>query len=193
MSTARLELLGGFAISGAGSAAVPIRISSKKAVALVAYLAMRPNRSAGREQLATLLWGDRFDKQARHSLRECLRQLRMDVASIAPDLLHFGGDKIGLPAHALALDVDEFATLARSGASFFARRSVRESPGIVTSHRQLVVNSMLAGEGREAKAALDVLLRLVPGTSLGKISEALPYSRDSDRSRFLDAFARVGL
>jgi len=39
VSTARLELLGGFAISGAGSAAAPLRISSKKAVALVAYLA----------------------------------------------------------------------------------------------------------------------------------------------------------
>ena len=86
-----------------------------------------------------------------------------------------------------------FAAERYREASFFARRSVRKSPGIVTSHRQLVVNSMLAGEGREAKAALDVLLRLVPGTSLGKISEALPYSRDTDRSRFLDAFSRMGL
>jgi TolB-like protein len=114
VSTARLELLGGFAISGAGTAAAPVRISSKKALALVAYLAMRPVRSAPREQLATLLWGDRFDKQARHSLRECLRQLRRDLASIAPDLLHFDGDKIGLPAHALTVDVDAFAALARS-------------------------------------------------------------------------------
>jgi TolB-like protein len=78
-------------------------------------------------------------------------------------------------------------------AGSFALRSVRESPGIVTSHRQLVVNSALAGEPREAKAALDVLLRLVPGTSLKSISEALPYNRDSDRIRFLDAFAQVGV
>jgi adenylate cyclase len=78
-------------------------------------------------------------------------------------------------------------------AGSFALRSVRESPGIVTSHRQLVVNRALAGEPREAKAALDVLLRLVPGTSLKSISEALPYNRDSDRIRFLDAFAQVGV
>lgn len=78
-------------------------------------------------------------------------------------------------------------------ASTFALRSVQESPGIVTSHRQLVVNRALAGEPREAKAALDILLRLVPGTSLKSISEALPYNRDNDRIRFLDTFSQVGL
>jgi hypothetical protein len=56
-----------------------------------------------------------------------------------------------------------------------------------------VVNRALAGEPREAKAALDILLRLVPGTSLKSISEALPYNRDNDRIRFLDAFSQVGL
>src|SRR6202022_4473454 len=59
-----------------------------------------------------------------------------------------------------------FAAERHRDASIFARRSVQESPGIVTSHRQLIVNSTLAGDIEEAKAALKPLLRLVPGTSL---------------------------
>jgi adenylate cyclase len=75
----------------------------------------------------------------------------------------------------------------------FARRAVRESPGIVTGYRQLVVNCVLAGEMQEARATLVGLLRLVPGASLESINEALPYIRDNDRSRTLDAFHRLGL
>ena len=78
-------------------------------------------------------------------------------------------------------------------ACLFARNSVRESPGIVTSHRHVVVNCALAGAIPEAKAALDELLRLGPGTSLRAIDEALPYVREQDRNRFLDAFHRVGI
>jgi TolB-like protein/Flp pilus assembly protein TadD len=75
----------------------------------------------------------------------------------------------------------------------FARRAVRESPGIVTGYRQLVVNCVLAGEMQEARATLRGLLRLVPGASLESINDALPYIRDNDRSRTLDAFRRIGL
>jgi DNA-binding SARP family transcriptional activator len=38
-----------------------IRISSRRGWALLAYLAMQPGRAASREQIAALLWGDRFD------------------------------------------------------------------------------------------------------------------------------------
>jgi TolB-like protein/DNA-binding SARP family transcriptional activator len=86
-----------------------------------------------------------------------------------------------------------FAAERYLDASVFARRSVLQSPGIVTSHRQLVVNCALAGDVLEAKAALKPLLRLVPGSSLGSIDEALPYVRDKDRSRFLDAFFMMGM
>ena len=78
-------------------------------------------------------------------------------------------------------------------ACLFARNSVRESPGIVTSHRHVVVNCALAGAIGEAKTALEELLRLGPGTSLRAIDEALPYVREQDRNRFLDAFHRVGI
>jgi adenylate cyclase len=78
-------------------------------------------------------------------------------------------------------------------ASLCARNSVRESPGIVTSQRHVVVNCALAGAIEEARKALEGLLRLVPETSLQSIDEALPYVREQDRIRFLDAFYSVGI
>jgi DNA-binding SARP family transcriptional activator len=78
-------------------------------------------------------------------------------------------------------------------ASVFARKSIEESPGIVTSHRQLVVNCALAGEMKQARAALDCLRRLVPDISLRSIEDALPYGRDSDKNRFLDGFRLLGI
>ncbi len=90
----KLELLGGFAINVAGNPPTPIRISPKKGRALLAYLAMHPQRSGSREQLATLFWGDRFDRQARQSLRQCLRWLHRDLARTEPALLYSDGNKI---------------------------------------------------------------------------------------------------
>jgi tetratricopeptide (TPR) repeat protein len=86
-----------------------------------------------------------------------------------------------------------FAAGRYHDASVFARNSVRESPGIVTSHRHLVVNYALVGAIQEARSALEDLLHLVPGISLQLIDEALPYLREQDRSRFLEAFHRLGI
>ncbi len=113
----KLELLGGFAINVAGNPPTPIRISPKKGRALLAYLAMHPQHSGRREQLATLLWGDRLDKQARQSLRQCVRWLRRDLARTEPALLYSDGDKIGLQTQFLTVDADEFAERARSAES----------------------------------------------------------------------------
>jgi TolB-like protein/DNA-binding SARP family transcriptional activator/Tfp pilus assembly protein PilF len=86
-----------------------------------------------------------------------------------------------------------FAAGRYRDASRFALKSVRESPGIVTSQRHVVVNCALAGAIEEARKALEGLLRLVPETSLRSIDEALPYVRAQDRVRFLDAFSSVGI
>jgi TolB-like protein/DNA-binding SARP family transcriptional activator len=86
-----------------------------------------------------------------------------------------------------------FAAGRYRDASWFALKSVRESPGIVTSQRHVVVNCALAGATEEARIALEDLLRLVPETSLRSIDEALPYVRAQDRARFLDAFSSVGI
>jgi DNA-binding SARP family transcriptional activator len=70
-----LVLLGQFALLDRHSGA-RIPVTSRKARALLAYLAMAPRCSADRATLAALLWGDSGDDQARQSLRQSLSSLR---------------------------------------------------------------------------------------------------------------------
>src|SRR5689334_16054916 len=64
-SEARLELklLGGFEAHLQGGAALVL--PTRKTQALLAYLALPPGRSHPRDKLATLLWGDMQNAQAR--------------------------------------------------------------------------------------------------------------------------------
>jgi DNA-binding SARP family transcriptional activator/TolB-like protein/Tfp pilus assembly protein PilF len=109
-----LRLLGAFTVEvSAERPAAPV-IKSRKARALLAYLAMKPDGRAGREELATLLWGDTPDAQARHSLRQCLMSLRQDLHLVAPDLIDMGRETIELRAQDLAVDARELLSVAAS-------------------------------------------------------------------------------
>ena len=88
----RLRLFGRFSAVGDG---VPLRITSRKGIALLAYLALHPEHTAGREQLATLLWGDRPDQQARLNLRQCMLSLRNALAPATNNLFILEDDAIG--------------------------------------------------------------------------------------------------
>jgi formylglycine-generating enzyme required for sulfatase activity len=111
----RLHLLGGFAAFPDGTPDKPLAISSRKNCALLAYLAMQPEAKSTREQLARLLWGDRFDKQARQSLRQSLLSLRKRLEWVAPGLLVFDGEQVGLAAELFSTDAREFEALAEEG------------------------------------------------------------------------------
>lgn len=70
----RLRCWGDFALHEADGA--ERRPRGRKARALIAYLAMYPDRRVSRERLTALLWGERADEQARSSLRQSLFELR---------------------------------------------------------------------------------------------------------------------
>jgi DNA-binding SARP family transcriptional activator/TolB-like protein/Tfp pilus assembly protein PilF len=113
-STTCLRLLGTFTVEVNVGRPIAVALRSKKARALLAYLAMKPDWRASREELATLLWGDTPDAQARHSLRQCLMSLRQDL-HLAPDLFDLGRDTVDLRAPALGVDARELAALAAAG------------------------------------------------------------------------------
>src|SRR5580700_10807471 len=113
LSHVTLQLLGPFAIEANVGRLVAIAVRSRKARALLAYLAMQPDYRARREELATLLWGDCADKQARHSLRQCLIALRQDL-SVASEILVLDREAIGLHAQSISVDARSFIALARS-------------------------------------------------------------------------------
>jgi non-specific serine/threonine protein kinase len=68
----RLSVFGSFQLE---RDARPLRLPTRKAESLLAYLALHPQPHA-REKLAALLWGDFPDEQARASLRNALTTLR---------------------------------------------------------------------------------------------------------------------
>ena len=109
----KLDLLGRFALTEDGTRARQIRISAPKGRALLAYCAMRRGQGVSRDTLATLLWGDRYDKQARQSLRQCLLRLRANLGARA-DLVVLDGDEVTLRTDAVVVDAIEFTALAES-------------------------------------------------------------------------------
>ena len=112
LSHVTLRLLGPFAIEAKIGRPIPIAVRSRKARALLAYLAMQPDYRARREELATLFWGDNPDEEARHSLRQCLIALRQDL-SVASEILLLDREAIGLDAQFLSVDARNFISFAR--------------------------------------------------------------------------------
>src|SRR5262250_2764914 len=110
MARLQLRLLGGFDLQAGPGQAVPIRL--KKAQALLAYLACHPGRSHRREKLATLLWPEMDDWQARANLRKVLFVLRPRLSVVSPSL-RLDEDTVTLDTAALDVDVLAFQRLAR--------------------------------------------------------------------------------
>jgi len=113
LSQVTLRVLGTFAIEANVGRPIALSIRSKKARALLAYLAMKPDYRARREELATLFWGDNPDASARHSLRQCLISLRQDLC-LASQILVVDRETIGLRAQFVSVDARSFMSLARS-------------------------------------------------------------------------------
>jgi DNA-binding SARP family transcriptional activator/TolB-like protein len=113
LSQVTLRVLGTFAIEANVGRPIALSIRSRKARALLAYLAMKPDYRARREELATLFWGDNPDASARHSLRQCLISLRQDLC-LASQILVVDRETIGLRAQFVSIDARSFMSLARS-------------------------------------------------------------------------------
>lgn len=99
----RLALFGEF--SAAGADGTEIAIKSKKAKALLAYLALSPKKSRSREEIIALLWSDRGEAQARASLRQVLVGLRRDLGEAASQALIVTNEAIALDLGNLTIEV----------------------------------------------------------------------------------------
>ena len=103
-----LKLLGGFeAQLQAGAALV---LPTKKTQALLAYLALPLGQSHPREKLATLLWGDMQDAQARGNLRNALSRIKKTLPKPRASL-RFDGASVSLDPSAVDADVARFERL----------------------------------------------------------------------------------
>jgi TolB-like protein/Flp pilus assembly protein TadD len=89
-----------------------ISVAGKKPQALLAYLALNAGQPQSRNKLAALLWGERFDEQARQSLRQGISKLRKALGDGEPKVLVIDGDDVGLNTDATEIDAVEFERLA---------------------------------------------------------------------------------
>jgi DNA-binding SARP family transcriptional activator len=90
----------------------PAPLLWRKHLALLVYLARSPRRTRTREHLMALLWGDKDESAARHSLREAIRVLRHAGGE---SVIETAGDAVRLADDAVTLDVASFERSIAAG------------------------------------------------------------------------------
>lgn len=134
--TWHIRLMGGLRIESGET--VLTRFRSQRAAALVAYLALFPQRSHSREELAELFWPDADPEAGRANLRASLLMLRR---SLEPEgvpegsvILANGRQHIALNRERIWLDVAEFEAALQA-----AGRVSGGDPAEQTRHRERAV------------------------------------------------------
>ncbi|MFQ5972607.1 MAG: AAA family ATPase, partial [Alphaproteobacteria bacterium] len=109
----KLSLLGGFQaeLADGGGVSLPTR----KAEALLAYLSIPVGRAHGRDKLTALLWADRGEKQARHSLSQTLFSIRQAIPEAAESILITAGETVALDPGAVEIDVAKLERFVADG------------------------------------------------------------------------------
>ena len=156
-----MRLLGPPCISTGGDGGTPVRLGTKE-LSLLAYLVLEPGPHT-REELATLLWGESSDADARASLRQALKHLRETVGP----LLAIERNSVWLADASIQCDVLAFrqaATSDRAAAAQFdiphalTGFAVRHAPAfdewVERTRARLMreYEEVLASLGREALA-----------------------------------------
>jgi len=122
MAGLKLQVLGRFrAESGTGEA---LGIASKKGQALLAYLALTAGHTHHRDKLAMLLWSDRPDDRARHSLRQCMLTVRKGLGEVAEAALRADDDGVALDSDSVEVDALAFERLVDEGSPDALERAI---------------------------------------------------------------------
>src|SRR5262245_7103758 len=108
---ARCRLFGTFSLEDAAGA--PVRIRSRRARALIAYLVLSGTVGGTRERLSGLLWSDRGEEQARASLRQCLLEVRRELAEAGVEALEVERERVQRRREGLGADVDDLEDAIR--------------------------------------------------------------------------------
>jgi len=143
-----------------------LKFPTRKAQALLAYLAVRGGQDCVRSKLAAMFWGGAGKEQARQSLRQSLSALRSVLSAVQPGILQIESDRVTLDQSSIDVDVTEFERLVSRG-----------SPRDLEQAAVLYVGDLLDGvdvseesfedwlrseRARLRETAVHVLTRLVP-------------------------------
>jgi TolB-like protein/Tfp pilus assembly protein PilF len=117
-----LVTLGGFELRSAEGR--PVALKSRKARALLAILSAQRGLRMSRVQIASLLWADRAEPQARGSLRQALAELRRALGPAGADVVCSAGETVELDAARIASDIARFEALLAEGHRAALERAV---------------------------------------------------------------------
>jgi TolB-like protein/Tfp pilus assembly protein PilF len=165
----RLNLFNGFDLTDGDGATVAI--SSRKGRCLLAFLALSGGRKVARDALATLLWGDRGETQARRSLSQELYRLRGLFPEEAQGAFSLESERVSLDAGLFESDVARFERGLDAGDSDAA---------------SLYTGELLAGLSAGSEGFDDWLAgerERLRGRALAALSEAMRGNLDSAPDR----------
>src|SRR5215831_17473340 len=113
MSRFHLTTFGRLALTDEGGRDDPSLSTRPRKLALLAWLALRPERRATRDQIVGVFWGDRDEERARNSLSDAVSHLRRVLGREA---IRTQGSEIvlvdGVPMDVDALEVAAAASRA---------------------------------------------------------------------------------
>jgi DNA-binding SARP family transcriptional activator/CheY-like chemotaxis protein len=162
MSQIEVLVFGGFQVRVAPGSAVTL--ASRKGQALLAYLALRRGQPQTRDKLATLLWGETAEDQARNSLRQTLFTLRRALGA-APEWLVAEGETLAVDPQVVWVDAIAFEEAAQSGTPEGLSRAAALYTGDLLDGlnlREMAFEDWLVVEReRYRELAYDVLTRLL--------------------------------
>jgi TolB-like protein/Flp pilus assembly protein TadD len=180
-----LKLLGRVEVQGGNGG---IDLASAKLAGLLAVLAAAGGKPVARETLTDLLWGSRFDEQARQNFRQALTRLRklLGVAAIVSD-----DQAIHLDPTQVSVDLTRFAALKRNGVAADLRAATELVRGEFLEGlviREAGFTDWLAAERRRLSRELrEIHLKLATAAfDGGDATEALGYAEAMTRRDPLD-------
>jgi DNA-binding SARP family transcriptional activator len=172
----------------------PRELLWRKHQALIVYLARSPKRTRTRDHLVGLLWGEKPEPAARHSLNEALRVLRRHAGEGA---IETHGDQVRLAGDAVQLDVDLLEAQAAAGDWASAARWIAGEfmEGFSVPEASTLEDWLAAERMAWRQRGVEVLTRYTETLlTAGRVQEALEVAQ---RARGLDplsdAAARAAL
>jgi DNA-binding SARP family transcriptional activator len=173
MGGLKVTLFGGFdarLASGAGPS-----LPTKKAQALLAYLAVRPGQRHARDKLAALLWGDKSDGQARDRLRHAVLDLRRALDGPTPSAMRIEGQTLAMDPAAVEVDVAAFEGCVAQGTPQALEQAAELYRGDLllgfSVNEPLFEEWLVAERERLREMALEALARLLAHQAEGASTE----------------------
>ncbi|MEO8090002.1 MAG: AAA family ATPase [Gemmatimonadales bacterium] len=167
--------LGPIELSVDGGPAPP-ELLWRKHLALLIYLARSPRRGRSREHLIGLLWGDRSEAAARHSLSEALRVIRHHAGEGSVEVTV---GQVRLEAAAVQLDVDRLEETASAGDWAAAAELVSGEflEGFALAEASEFENWLAAERGLWGRRGVEVLVSCAEAhAQVGKVEEAVGFA-----------------